>query len=121
MSSSQELVVTVRLIKSFEYKTVKNVVLKTSSNVYLRDLLAQIKEMMASNRVYKMVQFDTFKLYFVKHGHKTQNLIINLEDDVFLDMDKTISENGIENETEISLFCAKDYFEYRANPTLKWE
>ncbi|KAJ3259403.1 hypothetical protein HK103_002329 [Boothiomyces macroporosus] len=71
---------------------------------------------------YLNVEFDTLKLYFTAHGTKSQNLIINLNDDGFLtDNSKKLSQVGIENETEISFFKLADYNVFKANPEIKWE
>lgn len=77
---------TVRLVRSFEYKTVRP--------VYLHDIdleattLSQLKsiidERLQSTDNLKLMQsvpFDTFKIYSQPHGAKTSNPVINLNDD----------------------------------------
>ncbi len=64
---------------------------------------------------------DTMKLYVKAHGSKSQNLIINLDQQAFLDPLKTLNDCGIENETEISFFKKSDYEKFAANPETKWE
>jgi len=43
-----------------------------------------------------MLMTDTLKFYTVAHGHKTQNLIINLDHDEWIlnDHSKTLAELG---------------------------
>ncbi|CAO3608975.1 unnamed protein product [Cunninghamella echinulata] len=72
---------------------------------------------------YLNVQFDTLKLYTVAHGHKTMNLIINMEDDdrlIYNDDSAALAWLGVENETEISFFNRQQYEEYKKNPEMKW-
>ncbi|GAB5586430.1 hypothetical protein Unana1_01330 [Umbelopsis nana] len=72
---------------------------------------------------YLNVNFDTIKLYTVAHGHKTQNLIINMDDDdklIYNDDSATLSWLGFENETEISFFNRAAYEEYKKHPDIKW-
>ncbi|KAJ3173460.1 hypothetical protein HK101_011030 [Irineochytrium annulatum] len=118
--------VTIRLIKSFEYRTFKNVVLhdldaETTTVSALKALLRQKIQTESGFKPYRNVDFDTLKLYFVTHGAKTQNLIINLDhDDWFLEDAKTLSEVGIIDESEISFFNREAYEAFKANPEVKW-
>ncbi|KAJ3091835.1 hypothetical protein HK102_013218 [Quaeritorhiza haematococci] len=101
---------TIRLIKSFEYRTVKNLVLHDI------DL-----EKMTVGELMQLVQENTFKLYVKAHGSKTTNLVINIEhDDIFMDESKTLAAQGAEHETEISFFNKEAYIAYKAHPETKW-
>ena len=81
--------VTVRAVRSFEYKTVRN--------LYFHDLdldtttLEQLKAMCDERikttdnlKFMAAVPFDTFKIYSQPHGAKTSNPVINLIDDDIL-------------------------------------
>ncbi|CAR26695.1 hypothetical protein ZYGR_0H05180 [Zygosaccharomyces rouxii] len=122
--------ITVRVIKSFPYRNVKNIIFQ---NYDLRskspqDLLKDCQQRINSEgafRPFRNVQFDSFKIYTHAHGYKTINLVINFDhdDDWILDMtdnEKKLYQYGIENETEISLFKWDDYVNYKANPEEKW-
>ncbi|OCF33131.1 hypothetical protein I316_05176 [Kwoniella heveanensis BCC8398] len=62
------------------------------------------------------------KLYTVAHGHKTTNLIINLDhDEWILDPTAILKDIGAENETEISFFNREAYESFKANPEIKWD
>ncbi|KAG2186828.1 hypothetical protein INT44_003054 [Umbelopsis vinacea] len=140
-----DAILTVRCIKSFEYRTCKNLVLHVNLEVMtvgeLKDMIRESKCCALSFRTitailenpslltasgwkpYLNVKFDTLKLYTVAHGHKTQNLIINMDDDdklIFKDDSATLSWLGFENETEISFFNFEAYEEYKKNPDIKW-
>ncbi len=77
-------------------------------------------------RPFRNIQYDTIKIYTHAHGHKTMNLVINMDhddDDWVLNMndnEKKLSEYPIENETELSIYNEQDYLEYKKNPIEKW-
>lgn len=79
-------VLTIRIIKSFPYRNVKNVVLhdydissKTPQNLF-DDILHKINTE-GGLRPYRNVQYDSLKIYTHAHGSKTMNLVINFEHD----------------------------------------
>ncbi|KAJ2856467.1 hypothetical protein J3B02_001581 [Coemansia erecta] len=73
-------------------------------------------------KAYRNVQLDTLKIYTHAFGHKTQNLIINLEDEGFLQEDMAMLDYvGVKNETELSIFNMEAYSAYKENPNMKWE
>ncbi|ODV60087.1 Aim29p ASCRUDRAFT_71131 [Ascoidea rubescens DSM 1968] len=120
--------ITVRVIKSFAYRNVKSWVFHDIdlTKTTIRELMELMNQVILSNslfRPFKTSKFDTLKLYTKAHGAKTMNLTINMEDDQLLilkELDKTLYEYGVENETEISYFKMADYLEFKANPAEKW-
>ncbi|WFD44387.1 hypothetical protein MPSI1_003055 [Malassezia psittaci] len=80
-----DAVITVRVIKSFEYRTMKALVLHvdlTQTNIaQLRERCVDAVRTQAGFKAYRNVanQLDTLKLYTHAHGAKTSNLIINLD------------------------------------------
>ncbi|KAI9302071.1 hypothetical protein BJ944DRAFT_167951 [Cunninghamella echinulata] len=105
-------VITIRCIKSFEYRTCKSLVLQHLN-----------LETTTVGDLKKLIMENTLKLYTVAHGHKTMNLIINMEDDdrlIYNDDSAALAWAGVENETEISFFNRQQYEEYKKNPEMKW-
>ncbi|KAJ3213819.1 hypothetical protein HDU67_002413 [Dinochytrium kinnereticum] len=120
------IIITVRLIKSFEYRTTKNLVLHGihTQQMTVGQLKALIRERISTDssfKAYRNVDLDTMKMYFKTHGTKSQNLIINIEhEDKYLEDDTTLADAGLENETEISFFNLAAYMEYKLHPETKW-
>ncbi|KAK9326042.1 hypothetical protein V1517DRAFT_101771 [Lipomyces orientalis] len=122
-----DAIITLRIIKSFEYRTERNLILKdidlTKTTVgELLDLAKKDIMTQGAFRALRNVEYDTLKLYTKAHGSKTTNLIINLDNDdwILSDHSKTLQQCGIENETEISLFNRELYEAYKSNPIEKW-
>ncbi|GAA5983070.1 hypothetical protein JCM10908_000145 [Rhodotorula pacifica] len=118
---------TVRIIKSFTFRTTKNLLLPhvdatTVTVGQLKDLCREHVKTGAGFKAYRTCKLDTLKLYTVAHGHKTMDLIINHEtdDDILNDDSATLASVGIENESEISFFNRALYDEYKANPQQAW-
>ncbi|GAA5996539.1 Aim29p [Rhodotorula paludigena] len=118
---------TIRIIKSFTYRTSKNLLLPhvdvTKTTVgQLKDICREQLKTAPGFKPFRTVQLDTLKLYTRAHGHKTMNLIINLEtdDDILEDDSVTLESVGVENETEISFFARDLYEEYKKNPEQAW-
>ncbi|ADV24655.1 cytoplasmic protein [Cryptococcus gattii E566] len=115
---------TVRVIKSFEFRTQKSVILKnldlrTLTVGALMDLVREEVKKGAGFKPYRNLVLDTMKLYTVAHGHKTQNLIINLDhDEWILEPSKTLEEVGAQNETELSFFNREAYEKFKLDPEL---
>ncbi|CAO3635439.1 unnamed protein product [Mucor fragilis] len=126
---TSDATLTVRCIKNFEYRTCKNLVLQhvnleTSTVGDLKKLVLEKIHSQSGWKPYLNVKFDTLKVYTVAHGHKTMNLIINVEDDdklILADEDAVLAWQGLENETELSFFNMADYQEFKTHPdTMKW-
>ncbi|KAI9632092.1 cytoplasm protein [Dioszegia hungarica] len=120
--------ITVRIIKSFEYRTFRGMVLKgvNLGEVTVGELMERCKRDIKTApgyKAYRNLELDTLKLYTVAHGSKTTNLIINLDKDewILTDMGKTLAEIGAKNETELSLFNRKEYEAFKANPEVMWD
>lgn len=122
--------ITIRVIKSFPYRNVKNLVLQgydlqnKNARELFEDCLKQIQKE-GSFRPYRNVEYDSLKIYTHAHGSKTVNLVINFQNDEdwILDLgneSKKLYQYGIENETEISLFKYEDYQKFKSNPEEKW-
>lgn len=122
--------ITIRVIKSFPYRNVKNIVLtnydlktKTAKDLF-NDSIEHIKNTSAF-RPFRNVDYDTLKVYTHAHGSKTVNLVINFDHDEdwilnLGDESKKLVDYGVGNETEISLFKMQDYLDFKADPEEKW-
>ncbi|KAI8353928.1 hypothetical protein B0O80DRAFT_426751 [Mortierella sp. GBAus27b] len=78
---------TIRVIKSFDYRTYKNVILHSVD--LTTTTVAKLREDIMQN---------TLKLYTKAHGAKTMNLIINMDHDedwILADDNKTLADYGI--------------------------
>jgi len=114
---------TLRIIKSFEFRTEKSLVLhgvnlETTTVGQLKERAREAIQTQAGWKPYRNVVLDTMKLYTKAHGAKTSNLIINLDhDDWILDDDsKILADIGFENETEVSFFNRALYDAFKTNP-----
>ncbi|KAJ3974167.1 cytoplasmic protein [Lentinula raphanica] len=130
---------TVRVIKSFQYRTerslvLQNINLETTTVGQLKDISRQAIQSQSGWKPYRNVELDTMKLYSQAHGAKvkdiprkdiynlipsqTTNLIINLDHDewILTDDSKTLAEAGFENETEVSFFNRNLYEQFKENP-----
>ncbi|EGG11966.1 uncharacterized protein MELLADRAFT_46599 [Melampsora larici-populina 98AG31] len=120
-----DVTLTIRIIKSFKFRNFKSLVLHHLNELTLDGLLEIcLKEMKEQTgwKAFQNLKLDTFKLYTKAHGSKTTNLIINLDQDELIFTDHTIhlSELGLENETELSLFNRLEYDEFKSNPEQSW-
>ncbi|KIK63845.1 hypothetical protein GYMLUDRAFT_40928 [Collybiopsis luxurians FD-317 M1] len=120
-------IITVRIIKSFQYRTERSLVLhdidlETTTVGQLKEISRQAIQTQSGWKPYRNVELDTMKLYAQAHGAKTTNLIINLDRDEWIldDDSKTLADLGFENETEISFFNRELYEEFKKNPETAW-
>lgn len=118
---------TLRIIKSFEYRTEKSLVLhdinlEATTVGRLKEIAKESIQTQPGWKPYRTVDLDTMKLYTKAHGAKTTNLIINLDhDDWVLDDDsKLLVDIGFENETEVSFFNRELFEAFKANPETRW-
>ncbi|KAJ1932359.1 hypothetical protein GGF37_007083 [Kickxella alabastrina] len=118
-------IITVRVIKNFEYRTSRNLILHVDISLTtvgkLKEMCCEMVKTNPSFKAYSTCRLDTLKIYTQAFGNKTQNLIINLEDEGFLNDDSAMLDFvGIRNETELSIFNREAYEAYKANPEMKW-
>lgn len=130
-----DALVTVRIVKSFPYRNVKNHVLRIDlKGTTPREFLEQVTQLINSTgalRPYRNVEYDTVKVYTHAHGTKSMNLVINFDNDdtdilycangaAKKDTERSLWDLGVENETEISVFNYEAYVAFKANPEEKW-
>ncbi|KAF8582210.1 hypothetical protein K439DRAFT_167532 [Ramaria rubella] len=119
--------ITLRVIKSFEYRTEKSLVLRNTNLEQmtikgLKQSVWQILQTQPGWKPFQNVDLNTLKLYTKAHGSKTSNLIINLDhEELILDDESAcLADLGIENETEISFFNKNAYDAFKSNPETRW-
>ncbi|CAN6622728.1 altered inheritance rate of mitochondria protein 29 [Trichomonascus vanleenenianus] len=127
---SSMAIITVRVIKSFPYRTIKNHVFKNVdlhkvTAGELRDMIKEVIKTQGAFRAFRnnIADLDTIKIYTKAHGSKTMSLVVNMENDdewILADDSKTLAEYGVENETELSIFNRAAYEEFKKNPEEKW-
>ncbi|KAJ3558051.1 hypothetical protein NM688_g1140 [Phlebia brevispora] len=118
---------TIRIVKSFAFRTEKSLVLKdvnceTTTVGQLKEMARQAIQTQPGWKPYRNATLDCMKLYTKAHGAKTTNLIINLDHDEWIlnDDSKLLADLGIENETEVSFFSRELYEEFKKHPETKW-
>lgn len=111
--------ITVRIIKSFEYQTTKLLILRLPDEVETVSQLMQLAKHTISSsaewRVYHSVvaSLDTMKMHHVPHQAKSQNLMINEENPEF-DAGRTLQECGINGDDyEVTLYSRAMHDEFK--------
>lgn len=128
-ASNTNATLTIRLIRSFEFKTFRNLILYNLdlTRVTLQDLNKLIKANLESKKNLKFLlvcPFDTFKIHAQPHGAKTSNPIISTENDERLILENwnvPLVQLGLDHESELSYFVRSEYEAYKTNPTFRWE
>ncbi len=86
------ITVTIRIIKSFEYRNFKNIILHIDPLMTVQELKVEIMKKLPKGL--NNINYDTLKIYVKAHGSKTSNLIINLDNQDMLDDSKTLESQG---------------------------
>jgi hypothetical protein len=84
MGNENEIILTVRVIKSFPHRNVKNILVRIdASTTTLPILFGLIQEQIRKipQLTATVQKYDSLKLYYQPHGTKTQHLVINFDDD----------------------------------------
>ncbi|OMJ11939.1 UPF0538 protein [Smittium culicis] len=118
-------IITVRVVRNFEYRTVKNCILKFDlKHDTVADLKRRIEKEIQTQPgflPYRTVKYDTLKIYSHAFGNKSQNLVINMDRDGFLDnLDLTLEQAGLKPESEVSFFNIDAYNKFVVDPQIKW-
>jgi len=120
---AEEGTITLRCIRSFEHRNVKNIVvhkvdLNQTTAEFLECIKLKVKSAPGFPPPLRNYQYDTFKIEQQAHGFKTNDPVINREDDdkLILQLEKTLLDSGVKHETDISFFKMEDYLKYKENP-----
>ncbi|KJE90654.1 hypothetical protein CAOG_01929 [Capsaspora owczarzaki ATCC 30864] len=122
----QAVIITVRCIRSFEHRALKSLVLHGVDLAHTSggDLMALVKQRIQTApgfAPFRAIAYDTIKIHSQAFGAKTNNPIINLDhDDWVLDPARTLHEQGVKHETELSMYRLEDYNTYKAHPSTVW-
>ncbi|XP_023230659.1 UPF0538 protein C2orf76 homolog [Centruroides sculpturatus] len=123
----ERVVLTVRLIRSFEHRNIRHIVMKgvdTAQTVsqFKRKVLELVQNKPDVIPPFRTYQYDTMKIHHQAHRAKGADPVINVDDDdnSILKEDKTLNESGVCNETELSFFKLEDYIRYKENPQHLW-
>ncbi|XP_039728612.1 UPF0538 protein C2orf76 homolog isoform X1 [Pteropus medius] len=125
--ASEEVTITVRLIRSFEHRNFKPVVYhRVNLDQTVKEFVVFLKQDVPLRTSlpppFRNYKYDKLKIIHQAHKSKTNELVLSLEDDdrLLLKEDSTLKAAGIANETEIAFFCEEDYKNYKANPISSW-
>jgi len=127
-NDTAEVTITIRLLRSFQHRTVKNMVLRNvdvnqTVGKLKSDVLTRLPNETSVPPPFRKMAYDTLKIEHQAHGAKTNDPLINKDADESLilgDDTATLSQAGVKNETTITFFKYDDYLEYKNNPTLVW-
>nr|XP_020462147.1 UPF0538 protein C2orf76 homolog [Monopterus albus] len=122
-----EVVVTVRLVRSFEHRNFRPVVLHgVSLDQTVHEFIQLVRDDIATRPglppPFRKYAYDTMKIIHQAHGAKTNELVMSLDDDklLILQCGQTLRASGVANETEVAFFRKEDYDLYKANPKTVW-
>eukprot|EP00088_Acartia_fossae_P057649 TRINITY_DN6726_c0_g2_i1.p1 TRINITY_DN6726_c0_g2~~TRINITY_DN6726_c0_g2_i1.p1 ORF type:complete len:126 (+),score=13.49 TRINITY_DN6726_c0_g2_i1:34-411(+) len=117
----------IRVIRSFPHRNIRNIVLKSVPLKTTGDQLLELsKQSVASSTSlpppFRNYEYDTLKIEHHAHGAKSNDPVINKDDDdkLILKPELSLRDSGVKNETEISLFKMNDYQAYKENSETKW-
>ncbi|XP_078704025.1 UPF0538 protein C2orf76 homolog [Branchiostoma floridae x Branchiostoma belcheri] len=124
---SEGLTITVRLIRSFQHKNLKNVVFhRVNPDMTVNNFMDMVRKDIQTRPglppPFRKHAYDTLKLEFKAHCNKTNNPVINTGEDekLMLKSGATLRESGVEHETEISFFKREEYENFVENPVTRW-
>lgn len=122
--------VTVRLVRSFEYRTIKLLVLRDVplDTITGAELKLRVRERVradASFAPYRahVGEYDALKIHqATRFSHKGQDLVVDtLHDDWWIADDDVLAAKGVEHEAELSMFRRADYDAYVASGAARAE
>uniref|UniRef100_A0A2D4PHH4 CB076 protein n=2 Tax=Micrurus TaxID=8634 RepID=A0A2D4PHH4_MICSU len=125
--SPESVIVTVRLIRSFEHRNFRPVLYRdVNLDQTVKEFIAFVKKDIILRTEllppFRKHTYDTMKIIHQAHGSKTNELVVSLEDDdkLVLPEDSTLGAAGVANETELAFFCMDDYRKYKTHPVATW-
>lgn len=123
--SSEDLTLSIRLIRSCEHRNIRFLPLHQVDKQWTSDQLMEvIKEKVKNSSSlpppFKKFDFNCLKIEHQAHGAKTNDPVINTENDqeLMLKAGNTLELSDVRNETEIAFFNLTDYRNYQASKKL---
>ncbi|XP_065653541.1 UPF0538 protein C2orf76 homolog [Hydra vulgaris] len=120
-------VVTVRLIRSFEHRNIRNIVYhQVDTSMTCKSFIDFVlKDVALRTDVpppFRKFEYNKMKIEHQPFGMKSNDPVINRENDeeLILQDEKSLSDMGVVNETVLSFFRFDDYKKYSSNPQLVW-
>jgi len=112
--------VTIRCVRSFEHRNVRNIVLRdVDLRQSVQELQTQARRSLQTNASlpppFKTHAFDSFKIESHAFGAKTNDVVMTRADDatLILPAAATLLECGVRHETEITFFKMEDYLKFK--------
>ena len=124
MTSEHGDIISIRLIRSFEHANIRHLVVKGvnfdwTTEQLMETVRSQVKSDTSNNLPppFKKFDYDCLKIEHHAHGAKTNDLVINTENDelLMLKPNQVLKAAGVKNETSISFFRRSDYEAYVAS------
>ncbi|XP_057306125.1 UPF0538 protein C2orf76-like [Hydractinia symbiolongicarpus] len=120
-------IITVRLIRSFEYRNIRNVVyhhvdLNQTGLEFINFVKEDILKRTELPAPFRKHLYNAMKIEQKQFGSKTNDPVINNDNDEELRIceHKTLIECGVGNETVISFYNNEEYEKYKHNPQHLW-
>lgn len=118
----ENLILTVRVIRSFEHRNIWHVIMRDVSSAittveFKKSVLSSLENNTSIPSAVRRYPYDTLKIEHVPHKAKSNDLVINTDDDdklILLDH-VALSEGGVVHETVLSLFKMDDYLQYKSS------
>lgn len=112
-------ILSIRLIRSFEHRNLRFFPLNCVDLSWTTEkLMTVIKEHIATSKSlpppFRKFEFDTLKIEHQAHGAKTNDPVMNCENDeeLILKPGQSLSQSNIRHETEVAFFKLSDYQAY---------
>lgn len=123
MTEEATVTIPVRVIRSFPHRNIRNIVMKeVSLNItteqMIENILTEVKTSTVLPPPFRKFGYDSLKIEHHAHGSKTSDPVISTEDDesLILQAGRSLGDQGLRNETELSLFRMEDYLQYKQLP-----
>jgi len=117
--SETTTILSIRLIRSFEHRNLRFFPLKAVDLSWTTEqLMSVIKENIATSTSlpppFRKFNFDTLKIEHQAHGAKSNDPVMNCDNDdqLILKPGQKLSESNVRHETEIAFFKLSDYQAY---------
>lgn len=120
--SNEHLTLSIRLIRSCEHRNIRFLPLhkvdrQWTSEQLMEVIREQIQKSTSLPPPFKKFDFNCMKIEHQAHGAKTNDPVINTENDeeLILKPGNTLQNSDVRNETEIAFFNLADYLSYQAS------